>query len=128
MVHLTDPCIAALKSALEHAKEYVNGERLQLELGLNAESPVKEADPEKFDSHKPKTEVGDITPEPEKPKEQANLDPSAEKFDIPNGPGDTIPVKEDFEVPEYSDEDGDLNKTKDVRDDSEGIDIPATPE
>ena len=34
MVHLTDPCIAALKSVIEHAKNYVEGERLQVEIEL----------------------------------------------------------------------------------------------
>ncbi len=42
MQHLTDPCIAGLKAVLGHAEQYVNGERLQIEMDLNA----KAADPE----------------------------------------------------------------------------------
>ncbi len=55
MVHLTDTCIAALKSVIDHAKNYVKGERLQIEIDLQDDS-AKKADPEKFDSHK--TDVG----------------------------------------------------------------------
>ncbi len=51
MVHLTDPCIAALKSVIDHAKDYVKGERLQIEIDLKDDTK-KEANPEKFDSHK----------------------------------------------------------------------------
>ena len=45
MQHLTDPCIAGLKSVLEYAKNYVEGERLQIEIDLrDDEMPVKEVD------------------------------------------------------------------------------------
>ncbi len=39
MVHLTDPCIAALKSVIDHAKNYVKGERLQIEIDLKEDDP-----------------------------------------------------------------------------------------
>ncbi len=39
MVHLTDPCIAALKSVIDHAKNYVGGERLQIEIDLKEDDP-----------------------------------------------------------------------------------------
>lgn len=57
MAHLTYPCIASLKSVIEHAKEYVEGKRLQVEMDLKDEITQVEAkkpEPEKFDSHKPK--------------------------------------------------------------------------
>ncbi len=44
MVHLTDPCIAALKSVIDHAKDYVKGERLQIEIDLQEESPDRSGD------------------------------------------------------------------------------------
>ncbi len=45
MKHLTDPCIAGLKSVLEYAKNYVEGERLQIEIDLrDDERPVKKDD------------------------------------------------------------------------------------
>ncbi|NHZ87202.1 MAG: hypothetical protein GWP19_15235, partial [Planctomycetia bacterium] len=95
MVHLTDPCIAVLKSVIEHAIKYVGGERLQLEMDLKDEKT--------FDDSK----ISEIGP--------AMI-------------GDTTPGKDNFKVPEYSDEDGDLNKTEDVRDDeavqSENLEPP----
>ena len=44
MVHLTDPCIAVLKSVIEHAKKYVNGERLQIEMDLKDQRPTSYAE------------------------------------------------------------------------------------
>ncbi len=41
MKHHTDPCIAGLKAVLEHAEQYVDGKRLQIELPLNDERPVR---------------------------------------------------------------------------------------
>ena len=52
MVHLTDPCIAALKSVIDHAKDYVKGERLQIEMDLKEDEIVQVA---------PKDEKIDLT-------------------------------------------------------------------
>ncbi len=93
MKNLTDPCIAGLNAVLEHAKNYVDGERLQIEIDLN----VKVADPEKFDSHKPE------------------LGLNAEKV-IKEKISDTK-IDGSSEAEGFKD-DG-INTTKDVRDDSE---------
>ena len=133
MQHLTDPCIAGLKAVLEHAEQYVNGERLQIEMEFDDDKisevgpamrgdtteKSKEADPEKFDSHKPE------------------VDPNAGKGDETVTPkDDQMPVRK--EVDSNLDYDnkviGDRSKSmlghsenlgpeanvsKDVRDDSE---------
>ncbi len=52
MVHLTDPCIATLKSVIDHAKDYVKGERLQIEMDLKEDEIVQVA---------PKDEKIDLT-------------------------------------------------------------------
>ncbi len=92
MKNLTDPCIAGLKAVLDHAEQYVDGKRLQIELPLNDERPVR-------------TEVGDTTPKKE-------ADPNFGKGDETVTPKDEETAGGDFE------DDG-INTTKDVRDDSE---------
>ncbi len=42
MQHLTDPCIIGLKTVLAHAEQYVNGERLQIEMDLKDEGRVEQ--------------------------------------------------------------------------------------
>lgn len=122
MVHLTDPCIAVLKAVVDHAKEYVNGERLQIEIDLKGNA--KKADPEQYPSHGqgegPKTDdpnagKGDETPSR---AEIGDTTPKMTKYPEPEAvKGEGMP---DFE------DDG-INKTEDVRDNSED-EIPKPPE
>lgn len=99
MVHLTDPCIAVLKLVIEHAKEYVDGERLQIEMDLKDASEdikddsAKKANLGKFDSHKPEgTLKGEVSRETVKtaevvPADEWKLHPH--NPDSPNFIGDT---------------------------------------
>ena len=95
MKNLTDPCIAGLKAVLEHAKNYVDGERLQIEMEFNDEK-ISEVGP---------AMRGDTTPKKE-------VDPNFGKGDETVTPKDEETAGGDFE------DDG-INTTKDVRDDSE---------
>ena len=75
MVHLTDPCIATLKSVIDHAKDYVKGERLQIEIDLKEDDPNAGKGDETVQSENlgPKDQDGDTIVTEDDPE---NLKPS----------------------------------------------------
>lgn len=113
MQHLTDLCIAGLKTVSEYAKDYVNGERLQVDIEFDAEKISKVGQAMR----------GDTT---EKSKK---ADPNAGKGDEKDQCENLVPTPESEGEPGLPDfEDDGINTTKDVRDDSKDIDIPEIPE
>ena len=77
MVHLTDPCIAGFKSVIDHAKNYIGGERLQIEL------PLKDGVADKKTEANPNEGKGD-----EKVQETVSRETtdSADQSEIPKKP------------------------------------------
>jgi len=57
MVHLTDTCIISLKSVIDHAKNYVKGERLQIEIDLKETEQSEDLGPAPDRSSDSTTEI-----------------------------------------------------------------------
>lgn len=112
MIHLTGPCVNALQLVIEQAKNYVGGERLQIEIKLNdqSETKPKSTEPVQFDEREEKSHITD-----------------------PIGEGNEVPIEEQSELPQFKDDSaklgphalGDKNVSRETSEDTE---IPKVPD
>ena len=110
MKHFTDPALTAIKKVIEHAEEYVNGKRLQVEIDLKdkqeEEVPAaqQEIDTDKPKETEPKDEpVGESPGPDENPEKTDTSEPVADKKETEESSDTVGPGNEAIEKPEKPD-------------------------